>query len=37
MLQDYKAAEILLTSLPEENPNSLQINMILADILHINA
>lgn len=36
MLQDYKAAEILLTSLSEENPDSLQINMDLGDILRIN-
>ena len=36
MLQDYKAAEILLTSLSEENPNSIQINMDLGDILRIN-
>ena len=36
MLQDYKAAEILLTSLAEDNPNSFQINMDLGDILRIN-
>ena len=35
MLQDYKAAEILLTSLSEENPDSLQINMDLGDILRM--
>ena len=36
MMQDYKAAEILLTSLAEDNPNSFQINMDLGDVLRIN-
>ncbi len=36
MLQDYKAAEILLTSLAEDNPDNIQINMDLGDVLRIN-
>lgn len=35
MMQDYEAAEILLQSLAEDNPNSFQINLDLADVLRL--
>ena len=35
MMQDYEAAEILLQSLVEDNPNNFQINLDLGDVLRL--